>query len=499
MKKNVKTVTAILAATLVLGCSKPESFEPEQTMKEVEQEVIYSGRPTALGSIGMAGVNWADGRDNFVDGWIIPSGCNASDTYQQLQQKTADVVSGFQNNMGANTIRLGINPETVLDASWWPRYQGIIDKAVSLNMKVVLGCWESASSKDGKIDDTTDFWDMWDEVISVYKNNSSVYFEVFNEPHGYTVNELKVIYTNWLTAYDSQVPRGRVLLGGNGYSENVTSIGSDSQFDGCLLSLHIYAWWGSYTNPVSWENALQNVMGSYSNRTVLTEFGVPMTTGINYSGAVNSNYEIAFLQGITTALRNNGMSSIYWPGYRDGDSYTIQQNTGSGSAISLSTTNSSGLSRIQFGWGVTPSVFDTDAEFRIMNANSGKALDVNQASTINGGNIIQWTFSNGNNQLWKLIETDFGVYRLVNKNSGLALDVNGASTTNGATIIQWDAHGGFNQQWYITETTSGVYRLENRNSALVLDVNGGSAQNGADVIQWSWNSGGNQQWQIIEN
>ena len=488
--KNVFSSFVFIFLLILSGCS----FE-EEAMKDMEPvEKESSTAANALGAAGMAGVNWADARDNFVDGWVIPSGLTASDDYATVQAKADDIISGFQNNMGANTVRLPINPNSVLE-SWWGAYRGAIDMSLTKGMKVVIACWEANSSRDGRVDNLSSFWSMWDVVVNRYANNSNVYFEVFNEPHGYSSTDLRNLYANWLNRYP-QIPKGRIMLGGTGYSEDVKPIGADSRFNGCLLSLHIYAWWGHHTNPSDWETQLRNAYGSYGSRTVLTEFGVPMTTGMNYNGPASGNYEIAFLQGITNGLRNGNLSSIYWPGLRNGDTYTIQQLNGSGTNLSLSTTNTSGLDRIRYGWGLG-SGFNSNAYYRLVNRNSGLVLDVNGASTTNGATVIQWSWSGGNNQQWRIEGTGSGYYRLVNRNSGQVLDVSGGSTTDGAQVIQWPWNGGNNQQWRIEEVGSGYYRLINRNSGDALDVNAGSTVNGAQVIQWPWNGGNNQQWQII--
>lgn len=441
------------------------------------------------------GVNWADPRDNFVDGVIVPSGLSTTDSYEEVIQKSRKVLSSFKNELGANTIRLGINPNTVLDDPlWWKSYRGIIETATTMNMKVVLACWESDSSRNGKIDDTEAFYNMWQKVINKYKHNELVYFEVFNEPHGYSVEELKTIYAEWLEKFSMKLDRNRVLLGGNGYSENVKTIGSDPRFEDCLLSLHIYSWWGRYKVPADWQNALKNAYGEYAGRTILTEFGVPMTTGLEYNGPINDREEIAFLQGITIQLRKDGISSIYWPGYRTGDFYSIMENAGSDSNIDLYVTNGSGLSRLQFGWGANPSPFDPNGYYKIINLNSGLAIDVNQAATWGGASIIQWGYGGGSNQQWQMVETDFGIYKILNRNSGLAIDVNGGSMDAGANILQWYENGGFNQQWEINKTEDGSFKLLNRNSGHAMDVDGASTDFGASIIQWPWNNGDNQKW-----
>jgi hypothetical protein len=303
---------------------------------------------TTIVPVAMAGVNWADARDNFVDGWVIPSGLEAGDDYNTVSAKANAILSGFQTNLtGINTIRLPINPPSVLEV-WWSRYTGAIDKAASKNMNVILCPWESASSRNGLVDDTAAFWKMWDTVITKYSSNSKIFFEVFNEPYGYSLLSLSDLYVKFLSRY-SGIPRGRILLGGTGYSENVTAIGADTRFDGCLLALHNYAFWTTRTLS-GWETDWRSRYGNYALRTVVTEFGAGMTTGKDYNGLAGNDNEIAYIQGSTNDFRSDKVSSVYWPGLRDGDSYSIQTRSGSGTNITLTTTNTSGASRIRYGW-----------------------------------------------------------------------------------------------------------------------------------------------------
>ncbi|TWV92759.1 cellulase family glycosylhydrolase [Chitinophaga pinensis] len=108
-------------------------------------------------------------------------------------------MSGFQT-AGANTVRLPVNPPTVL-GTWWQAYKGAIDKASTKNMKVLLAYWEGASSRNGLIDNTTTFWQMWDAIIAAYRSNPLIYFEVFNEPHGYNSTDLLTLYNQFVTRY----------------------------------------------------------------------------------------------------------------------------------------------------------------------------------------------------------------------------------------------------------------------------------------------------------
>ncbi len=293
------------------------------------------------------GVNWADKRDNFVDDLLVPSGLTSGDSYFVVQTDAQYVIKGFLENVQANTIRLPINYATV-SSTWWNGYKGAIDKAIAKGMRVILAYWEGESDKDGMVDNTTEFWAMWSKVVSDYGDNSGVYFEVMNEPYGYSLSELTDLYESWLIEF-SNIPHHRILLGGNGYSEDVTGVGADSRFSDCLLSLHNYAFWAE-RSAAEWETDWLQRIGDYASRTVVTEFGSTMTQGKDYNGPEGADNEVDYIQVSTRVFRDLGVQSIYWPGLRDGDWYSIQSLDAT--TFKMSTTNPSGLSWIQYGWAI---------------------------------------------------------------------------------------------------------------------------------------------------
>jgi rhamnogalacturonan endolyase len=145
---------------------------------------------------------------------------------------------------------------------------------------------------------------------------------------------------------------------------------------------------------------------------------------------------------------------------------------------------------------------DTSSEaisgvYRLINRNSGKALDVEESSTANGANIIQWADTGGINQQWRIISLGGGYYTLTAQHSGQVLDVNGRSTADGADVIQWPSTGATNQQWLIENMGGGNYRLTARHSGKCLTVLNGSTADGANVEQRT--DGGNnwQRWQLV--
>src|SRR6185437_12236280 len=90
----------------------------------------------------------------------------------------------------------------------------------------------------------------------------------------------------------------------------------------------------------------------------------------------------------------------------------------------------------------------------IFNRNSGKSLDLKDNSSNSGAPIQQWDYLGGSNQNFRLVVPLSALpapqnYRIVNVNSGKALDVRDASPDNAALIQQWDYVGGTNQQWLV--------------------------------------------------
>ena len=67
------------------------------------------------------GVNWARLGDNFNGGALVLQGLSSSDSYATVLAKANAIYTGFENNLGANTVRLPINTATV-GTSWWNSY-----------------------------------------------------------------------------------------------------------------------------------------------------------------------------------------------------------------------------------------------------------------------------------------------------------------------------------------------------------------------------------------
>ena len=146
---------------------------------------------------------------------------------------------------------------------------------------------------------------------------------------------------------------------------------------------------------------------------------------------------------------------------------------------------------------ITASSLPANGTYKLINQNSGLALDANGAQTGNGTQIIQWSYNAGSNQKWTLTSLGGNVYKIIGVQSGRSLDIFGGQSANGTKVDLWDYNGGSNQQFAFTPTGNGYYRITPLNATgSCLDVYYASTAAGAVVDLWQWFGGTNpqQQW-----
>jgi YVTN family beta-propeller protein len=138
-----------------------------------------------------------------------------------------------------------------------------------------------------------------------------------------------------------------------------------------------------------------------------------------------------------------------------------------------------------------------NAVYRLVAVHSGKVLDISGVSTANGARAIQWPWTGGNNQRWRLAGVGNGEYTLTAVHSGKLLEVAACSLADGGAVQQnVPSSTPACQRWRIEPQPDGSYRLVNVRSGKVLDVSGISTANGAPVHQWGWLNGANQRWRL---
>ena len=144
---------------------------------------------------------------------------------------------------------------------------------------------------------------------------------------------------------------------------------------------------------------------------------------------------------------------------------------------------------------VSGTCISSGSTYKIINQNSGLALEAPNDWTGNGTQINQWSYYGGASQQWTVTGIGGGIYKIIGVQSGRSLDVAGGGTANGTKVQLYDYWNGASQQWTFTPTDSGYYRITPQcATGSCLDVNGASTANGAIVQLWQWWGGGNQQW-----
>src|SRR5262249_48756019 len=127
-------------------------------------------------------------------------------------------------------------------------------------------------------------------------------------------------------------------------------------------------------------------VGPYASRVIITEWGAEMTTGKNYEVPSTDQF-VSFIRGTSAGARQLALGSVYWPGVRINDTYSMFSLGGSGTNLTVSITSQSGKKLLQHSWGMNvsittpPTVPPSLTYYRVTNVNSGKVMDVIGQST----------------------------------------------------------------------------------------------------------------------
>ncbi|MCP2328742.1 endo-1,4-beta-xylanase [Hamadaea flava] len=232
-----------------------------------------------------------------------------------------------------------------------------------------------------------------------------------------------------------------------------------------------------FTGGSSLPSNFQTTLSSFAALGVdvaLTEVDVTNASTSQYAGLTQACMNVPRCIGITV-----------W-GVRDSDSWRSSESPllfdGSGNKKSAYTSVLNALNVVNPT--TSPSSSTTPGgSGTIVGTQSGRCLDVPNASQTNGTRVQLYDCNGQANQKWTYTASkQLTVY------GNKCLDANGAATANGTAIIIWDCNGGSNQQWNVNSngTISGVQ------SGRCLDVWG--TGNGQQVQLYDCHGQANQQW-----
>lgn len=188
-------------------------------------------------------------------------------------------------------------------------------------------------------------------------------------------------------------------------------------------------------------------------------------------------------------------------------SYPATRDWGRFQWVQFTASLGAGANTIQFSYNGTYAELDmiqlyrpgvaADGEFKFVNRNSGKYLEIKNALLTNGAGADQWGDTNNPTQIWRVAAVGSN-FKFTNLNSGKVLEVSGGSITNGAAVDQSTDTGTAYQQWTMSPTDSGYYKIPNANSSKLLEIYQNSTADGAIADQWSDTGFACQQWTIVK-
>ncbi|GAA1403812.1 RICIN domain-containing protein [Catellatospora coxensis] len=123
----------------------------------------------------------------------------------------------------------------------------------------------------------------------------------------------------------------------------------------------------------------------------------------------------------------------------------------------------------------------------IVGGQSGRCVDVPNASSANGTQVQLWDCAGGTGQRWT-----YTAGKQLTVYGNKCLDATGQGTANGTRLVIWDCNGQANQQWNVNSngTITGVQ------SNLCVDASGNGTANGTLLHLWGCHGGTNQQWTL---
>ena len=311
-----------------------------------------SGGTVVSGGTGVASfhcVNWADNRDNFIDGHLLMSGITSdTDTYEGVTSKANIVLGAFTDLLKVNSFRMPINEPTALDP-WWSSYKAAIDAGVARGMKVIIGFWPK-DKNIGKPVDNTRWYAMWKVVIDAYVGNPLVFYDIHNEPHGFTPAQWVVQVNGWLAQFPN-VPRQQIIVAGSGWDDNVGSVASN--WPDLMMEVHNYAYNGP-TTTAGWNSNLLNRLGNAVSRTIVGEWAGQVVE--DYTTGIEGFADKSFIVGTANTILQNKMGGCWWAGAfamsggTSGTTLLVQQ--GTGDSMTFTVKDPVTLTYFQHSWGL---------------------------------------------------------------------------------------------------------------------------------------------------
>ncbi|MBA2391756.1 MAG: cellulase family glycosylhydrolase, partial [Ktedonobacteraceae bacterium] len=330
-----------------------------------------------------------------------------------------------------NIVRIPLNEDCWLGINGEPsggrsasQYQsdiaGYVQRLNSNGIKAILDLhWTAPGSQKASgqlpMPDADHAPAFWTSVANMFKGNGSVFFDLYNEPYtsswscwrngssgsnaspcndvGFAVAGMQTLVNAVRNTGASNV----IMLGGLAYANNLTGWLANKPSDpdnNLAASLHIYNF-----------NAC-NTISCLNSQVAPVAAQVPVIAG----EMGENDCAHGFIDTIMPWLDSHSIGYLGWSWSTYGCTTTpslISNYDGTPTNFGVGLKNHlTSLSGGGGGGNPTPTPTPGGGGgggtyYKIINRNSGQALDISGASTSNGGMAIQWPYSSGANQQWR--------------------------------------------------------------------------------------------------
>lgn len=303
------------------------------------------------------------------------------------------------------------------------------------------------------------------------------------------------------TVKSSKIPDGKYYIQSSKNDTFALDISANSSENGANIQLYEM----NYSSAQQWEITYNSITDDYNIKNVISG------KSLDVAGAGTSN-------GTNVQIwESNGTCAQRWKIITT-DKNTIKLISAcSSKALDIAGGNISNTTNIQL-WSdngenaqkylLTPVDTLEEEGVYVIQAKS----DMNKVADINGGvreakagtkvNIFE--NNDGGGQRWKVEKTSDGYHTIINAQSGKVMDVEAAGTDDGTRIQIYDSNETCAQKWKVLRNDDDSYTFISACSNKILDLNANDTSNNSKIQIYSANNSDAQKWtmqkiQIIED
>jgi hypothetical protein len=238
-----------------------------------------------------------------------------------------------------NMMRLPINVATANNPASLTQMQGYINQfSGHYAIICMFGTSSNGGQGNGFPNGLSAMGAAWKKINAVFSSYPNVHYEIFNEPFGYAKSDPTHYVSDMETIIsDGGLPTSKCILDGMGYADDVNLVASGGWTGD--LAYHFYpSWLSSGYTQSEYSNLAQAALGSWGQKTWVTEFGANLgwTSAYGYDNTCYDVYvdgnqpcsaDVNCLRGLNDALSalkadGHGVKGAFlFHGWNNGDTY----------------------------------------------------------------------------------------------------------------------------------------------------------------------------------